>query len=299
MDQKHGGIMNVGIYNKKNSLLIVFITYTAAFFLAAVVFILFRRMGIIAATLIADIAATLLVWGTGLIFRNASLYDPYWSIVPVFVIPFWVILKGNGAGVLDILLILAITLWGFRLTLNWIIGWRGLRHQDWRYIMLKKKNPDIWLITNLGGINMMPTLIVFLGMIPAYFMINSAQKLNVISMIGFVLCLAATTLQFFADTQMSRFRKNDENCDKCINTGLWKYSRHPNYLGEITLWWGIWLMQMGVAPRYWVTVAGPVAMTLLFVFISVPMMEKYILNKRPSYSEYKKEVPMLIPRLRK
>ncbi|MBN2882517.1 MAG: hypothetical protein JXN10_03245, partial [Clostridia bacterium] len=121
--------MNVGIYNKRNSLLIVLITYTAAFFLAAVVFILFRRMGIIAATLIADIAATLLVWGTGLIFRNASLYDPYWSIVPVFVIPFWVVLKGNGAGVLDILLISAIILWGFRLTLNWILGWRGLRHQ--------------------------------------------------------------------------------------------------------------------------------------------------------------------------
>ncbi len=291
--------MNKGIYNKKYSLLIVLITYLAAFLLAAVVFILFKKYGIIAATLAADISATLLVWGTGLIFRNASLYDPYWSIVPVLVIPFWVLIKETQAGILDILLIIAISMWGFRLTLNWITGWRGLRQQDWRYTMLKKKNPDIWFITNLGGINMMPTLIVFLGMIPAYYMINSSQRINIISIIGFTLCITATVLQFFADSQMSVFRKNNENNDKCINTGLWKYSRHPNYLGEITLWWGIWIMQMGVAPGYWVTVAGPVAMTLLFVFISVPMMEKHIIHKRPSYEDYKKEVPMLIPKIRR
>ena len=291
--------MNKGIYSKRGSLLIVFVTYAAAFLLATVVFFVFRKQGTIIATLAADIAATLLVWGTGLIFRNASLYDPYWSIVPVFVIPFWIIVKGTTVGVLDILLMVAIVIWGFRLTMNWLIGWRGLRHQDWRYTMLKKKNPDIWFITNLGGINMMPTLIVFLGMLPAYYMINSSQRLNIISTIGFILCLAASTLQFFADTQMARFRKENKDNDKCINVGLWKYSRHPNYLGEITLWWGIWLMQMGVAPSYWVTVAGPVAMTLLFVFISVPMMENYITQKKPAYREYKKTVPMLLPKLRK
>ena len=287
------------LYTKTGSLILVVLVYTVAFFVAAAIFFTFRNTGVLIATLLADVAATLFVWGTGLIFKNASLYDPYWSIVPVLVIPFWVIIKGSQVGILDILLITAVTIWGIRLTLNWIVGWSGLAHQDWRYTMLKEKNPDIWFITNLGGINMMPTIFVFLGMVPAYYMINNSQRINIISVLGFLICLMAVILQFVSDRQMAIFRSNKNNRGNCISSGLWKYSRHPNYLGEISLWWGIWIMLMGSSPGYWITVIGPVAMTILFVFISIPMMEKYVLQKRPAYAEYKKAVPMLIPKLKK
>ena len=283
------------IYTKTGSMIIVFTVYTIAFIVAIIAFNFFRESGVLIATLIADVAATLVVWGTGLLFKNASLYDPYWSIVPVLVIPFWVIIKGTHMGILDLLLIIVVSLWGVRLTLNWITGWKGLKQQDWRYTMLKEKNPDIWFITNLGGINMMPTVFVFLGMIPAYYMIGRQQSLNIISIIGFLICIFAVLLQFISDHQMAAFRKDSSNEGKCINNGLWKYSRHPNYLGEVSLWWGIWLMQMGVAPKFWGTVIGPVAMTMLFVFISIPMMEKYVLAKRPDYKKYREMVPMLLP----
>ena len=290
--------MKEKLYTKTGSLLLVVLVYVVAFCVAAVIFWAVKNKGVLIATLIADIAATFIVWGIGLIFKNASLYDPYWSIVPVLVIPFWVIIKGSSVGVLDIFLIIAITIWGIRLTLNWVVGWKGLSHQDWRYTMLKEKNPDIWFITNLGGINMMPTIFVFLGMIPVYYTINNPQQINVISVIGFIICIFAAIIQFIADRQMAVFRSNKANKGQCINTGLWKYSRHPNYLGEISLWWGMWIMLMGSAPQYWITVIGPVAMTILFIFISIPMMEKYVLQKRPMYADYKKTVPMLIPRLK-
>ncbi|MCD6321819.1 MAG: DUF1295 domain-containing protein [Clostridiales bacterium] len=290
--------MKEKLYTKTGSLLLVVLVYVVAFCVAAVIFWAVKNKGVLIATLIADIAATLIVWGIGLIFKNASLYDPYWSIVPVLVIPFWVIIKGSSVGVLDIFLIIAVTIWGIRLTLNWVVGWKGLSHQDWRYTMLKEKNPDIWFITNLGGINMMPTIFVFLGMIPVYYTINNPQQINVISVIGFLICIFAAIIQFIADRQMAVFRSNKANKGQCINTGLWKYSRHPNYLGEISLWWGMWIMLMGSAPQYWITVIGPVAMTILFIFISIPMMEKYVLQKRPMYADYKKTVPMLIPRLK-
>jgi len=283
------------LYTKTGSLTLVVLVYAIAFITAAVVFFSFRSAGILLATFLADIAATLIVWGTGLIFKNASLYDPYWSIVPVLVIPFWVILKESPAGFLDILLIIAVAIWGIRLTANWIVGWKGLSQQDWRYTMLKEKNPDIWIITNLGGINMMPTLLVFLGMVPAYYMINNPQKFNILSAIGFIICILAALVQYISDRQMAAFRSNSENSGKCMDTGLWKYSRHPNYLGEVSLWWGLWLMQMGAAPQFWMTVIGPIFMTLLFVFISIPMMEKHVMKKRPAYSTYKKAVPMLLP----
>jgi len=112
---------------------------------------------------------------------------------------------------------------------------------------------------------------------------------------GFIICITAASVQFAADKQMMKFRLNSRNDGKCIETGLWKYSRHPNYLGEVSLWWGIWLMQMGTAPQYWFTVTGPLLITLLFVFISIPMMEKHVSKKRPEYQEYKKRVPMLLP----
>lgn len=283
------------LHTKNGSLLLVFIVYTIAFVVAGVIFYLFRTHGVLWATLFADIAATLVVWSIGLVFKNASLYDPYWSIVPVMVIPFWVIIKNTAAGATDILLITAIVIWGIRLTMNWVISWNGLGHQDWRYTMLKEKNPDIWFITNLGGINMMPTLLVFMGMIPAYYIINGSQKINVFSVIGFLICIAATAVQFISDRQMMKFRSDINNDGKCIENGLWKYTRHPNYLGEVSLWWGIWIMQIGASPSIWVTIIGPVFITLLFVFISIPMMEKHVSSKRPEYLDYKKRVPMLIP----
>lgn len=294
-----GDSMREKLYTKTGSLILVVMVYVIAFVVAAITFSIFKNTGILIATLIADIFATIIVWGAGLIFKNASLYDPYWSIVPVLVIPFWVMIKSSSIEILDIFLIVAIIIWGLRLTSNWVVGWKGLSHQDWRYTMLKDKNPDIWFITNLGGINMMPTIFVFLGMVPAYYIVNNPQKINVVSVIGFLICLMASILQFISDRQMATFRSNKNNQDKCINVGLWKYSRHPNYFGEISLWWGIWIMLMGSAPQFWFTVVGPAAMTVLFVFISIPMMEKHVLQKRPAYAEYKKTVPMLVPKLKK
>lgn len=283
-------------FTKTSSLLIVVAVYIVAFIAAAVIFRLFRSSGVLLATLIADVIATLVVWGAGLIFKNASLYDPYWSVIPMFVIPFWVIINDmTGPRPVDTLVSMAVIVWGIRLTANWAIGWKGLEQQDWRYTMLKEKNPDIWFITNLGGINMMPTLFVFLGMVPAYFMIYAPQRMTVLGIFGFIICWAASTFQLIADKQMHDFRKISENSEECINTGLWKYSRHPNYLGEIMFWWGIWIMMMGTVPQYWYTAAGPLAITILFVFISIPMMEKHVLLKRPSYAAYKKSVPMLLP----
>ncbi|MFO7612932.1 MAG: DUF1295 domain-containing protein [Clostridia bacterium] len=287
------------LYTKMGSLFLVVMVYAAAFLAAAALFSIFRGAGVLVATLIADVGATLMVWGAGLIFKNASLYDPYWSVVPVMVIPFWVLTKESPAGSLDLLVIIAVAVWGLRLTVNWINGWRGLRQQDWRYTMLKEKNPDIWFFTNLGGINLMPTILVFMGMVPAYYMITSNGSVNVISVLGFLICLLAAAVQYFADRQMAEFRKKNPDNEKCIRTGLWKYSRHPNYLGEVSFWWGIWLMQAGGAPGHLTAIAGPILISLLFVFISIPMMERHVMEKRPEYAEYKKDVAALIPWPRK
>ncbi|MCJ7665887.1 MAG: DUF1295 domain-containing protein, partial [Actinobacteria bacterium] len=109
-------------------------------------------------TLLADIAATLVVWGFGILFANSSIYDPYWSVAPLIILSYWIIIREVSFSVIDILFMAAIAIWGIRLTLNWAIRWKGLHHQDWRYTMLKEKSPRLWFLINLFGINLMPTV---------------------------------------------------------------------------------------------------------------------------------------------
>jgi steroid 5-alpha reductase family enzyme len=172
------------------------------------------------------------------------------------------------------------------------LRWKGLKHEDWRYLMLKVKSPRTWFLTNLVGINLMPTAIVFLALIPLYYSIGYGGGINYLIITGFIVSAAAVIVQTISDAQMDLFRKSDTgNIDK----GLWRHSRHPNYFGEVMFWWGLWIMQMGINPQKWITVTGPVVMVFLFVFISIPMMERHIIESKPDYLKYKQQVSMLIP----
>jgi len=287
------------IKNRGISLLIVLAIYIIAFFAGLLVFKLSGNLHVLLSMFLADVAATLVVWAFGILFANSSVYDPYWSILPIIVIIFWVFAAGKSFSATNILFLAAAAVWGIRLTINWILRWRGFSHQDWRYTMLREKSPRMWFFTNLIGINMMPTIIVFAALIPAYYGIISGGRIGILTGIGFAICIGATLIQGISDRQMDLFKKSRSSAGQNIDTGLWRHSRHPNYFGEVSLWWGIWLMQMGIDPEKWQTVAGPVLMTILFVFISIPMMEKYILASRPSYIAYQKKVSMLKPWFRK
>ena len=287
------------IKNRVASFLIILAVYILAFFVGLLVFKLSSNMHVLVSTFLADIAATLVVWGFGILFKNSSIYDPYWSLAPVIILPCWIIIKGISFSITDILFLVAIVVWGIRLTLNWARRWKGLHHQDWRYTMLKERSPRLWFFTNLVGINLMPTVIVFIALIPVYFGIGQGKGVNILNILQFAICVGAILTESIADRQMDLFRKDKSHKNQYIDQGLWRYSRHPNYFGEVSFWWGIWLMQMGTAPQIWSTVIGPILVTLLFIFISIPMMEKHILATNPTYSHYQKQVSMLKPMFRK
>ncbi len=279
---------------RSGSIWFLALVYAAAFAVGLVVYRLFS--GALAGfwpMLAADVTATLVVWAAGLAVKNASAYDPYWSVAPAVMAGAWMLEAGSFGGAQK-LLITALVIWGVRLTANFLVGWQGLVHQDWRYGMLRDKNPKLWWLTNLFGINLFPTLIVFACMIPAYYTVQNGSDMSALGLLGSVLCLAAVYLQMTADGQMRQFKQSKKS-GEYIETGLWRFSRHPNYLGEVTFWWGVWVMQMGAAPGIWVTVLAPLAMTAMFLFVSIPMMETHIAEKCPGYSEYQKRVSVLLP----
>jgi len=242
----------------------------------------------------ADCAATIIIWLFSVFFSNSSIYDPYWSVAPPFILTLLVLYYGI-VSVPIVLLLIVIWLWAIRLTINWISTFPNLSHQDWRYTLFKERNPKIWQLINFTGIHLVPTIVVFLAMIPAFYLLQIETNANICTYLSFVLCIFAVSLQLISDIQMQKFRK--ANKGKICNIGLWKYSRHPNYLGEILLWWGVYFTLLSVAPQYWWLVFCPLANNLLFLFVSIPLMEKRQLNNKQEYADYIKVTGKLIPNL--
>ena len=240
--------------------------------------------------LIADIACTVFVFIFSMIFRNASVYDPYWSVQPIVIVVFFAC--GHMITLPSILLLISIIYWGIRLTGNWAYTFGGLKHQDWRYTKFENESGKIYPLINLAGIHLMPTLIVYLCTLPAVFVIRNELSANAGSVIGMAVCIGAATLQLFSDVQMQKYRKSGEN--GLIRTGLWKYARHPNYLGEILMWWGVGIQAVSVMPDHWYLLAGALANTIMFFAVSIPLADKRQ-SQKPGYAEYKAATRSLLP----
>jgi len=275
--------------SKSKSILVITVIYVlaAAFGVAvymALPFLFWIRL------LIADVAATIFVFVFSVIFKNASVYDPYWSVQPIVIIAGYALTSNITPATL--LLIISIVYWGIRLTGNWAYVFGGLNHQDWRYTKFEKETGRLYPFINFTGIHMVPTLIVYLTTLPAVFVIRQELRANIGSFIGMVVCVGAATLQLVADTQMQKYRKSGQH--GLIRTGLWKYARHPNYLGEILMWWGIAIQSVSVMPSHWWLAAGAVANTILFFSVSIPLADKRQ-SAKPGYAEYKAGTRSLLP----
>ena len=272
----------------------------ASFTALAFVYLLAASVGILVyralelewwlALLVADVAATAVTFVFSLLFKNASVYDPYWSVQPPVILVAYAI--GSGLGSLGILLLIAVLVWAIRLTANWAYTFANLEHQDWRYTMLKEKTGALYPLINLIGIHMVPTLIVWGCTLPAAYAIIEGVELKAGSIVFIILSLAAAVLQGVSDVQMHKYRKN--RATPFIRCGLWRYSRHPNYLGEILMWWGIALAVVASAPEAWYFIFGAAANTVLFFTVSIPMADKRQSHKE-GFSEYKRETRMLLP----
>lgn len=275
-------------------LFFVLFSYFVAFADGLFAFYYFKDKSLLTRSFILDIVATFVIYFFSLLYNNASLYDPYWSVQPVILWILWY-KETQYKSILKIVFsFLPIMIWAIRLTTNWAIQRKGKKDQDWRYTNIHDSCPKLWLLTNLVAIQLIPTIIVFTALIPAFHLLFSPEDIGIFSVFGSIVSLIAVIIQFISDKQMIKFRKENAGKGLCIRNGLWKYSRHPNYFGEILFWYGVWIVQLGSTPKAYWTYIGPLVITILFTFISVPLMEEKIKN-RPGYKKIQEEIPMLIP----
>ena len=246
----------------------------------------------------ADLAATVAIFVFSRLYKNSSFYDAYWSVIPPLMALYWT-MAATAQGI-DMtrawLVVILVWLWGVRLTANWATFWPGLEHEDWRYGPIKT-NAGKWnALADFSAIHLFPTVIVFAACLPIYAAVAmDARPLNALDYLAAAVTLIAILIELVSDIQLHRFlthRKPGE----IMKTGLWALSRHPNYFGEWLFWAGLALFGLAAVPSaWWWVLPGAIAMLVMFLVASIPMIDKRSVERRPEYQAHMARVSGFVP----
>jgi steroid 5-alpha reductase family enzyme len=246
-----------------------------------------------------DLAATLVIFVCSVLCDNSSFYDPYWSVAPI-PIAAWLAADAGPWTPRRLAVVGLVAAWGLRLTWNWIRGWSGFGHEDWRYVDYRHKTGRAYWLVSFFGLHFVPTVTVFLGLISLLPAVGATAPLGALDLVALAVTGGAILLEATADEQLRAFRQHGQGPGRIMNVGLWSRCRHPNYLGEISFWWGLFLFGLAGSPRdWWWTLPGPLWITIMFVTISIPLIDRRSLARRPGYAEHMRRVPALLPRRRR
>lgn len=281
--------------SKSASLTIILFIYVLAIFISYLVLQAAPYENTMIKVLVADVAATIIVFLFSVLLKNSSVYDAYWSVIPPFIAIYLILLNPEGNSIRQFLIFGLILFWAIRLTANWARGWTNLSHEDWRYGKIANDTGKFYWPVSFLGIHLMPTIFVFLGCLPLWFGMQSTEPIGIMDFIAFIITNIAILIEWTADQQLWNFKKQ-KNELSYMNEGVWSIMRHPNYFGEILFWVGLFLF-VPASKSYdgWWTAVGFVSMIILFRFISIPLMDTRNLSKRPGYEKYIKEVYALTP----
>lgn len=284
--------------SRSKSLFIITIAYFASFVLGVFLILYLPDGNSLSKLFFINIFLTLFIFMFSFRFGNPSMYGPFWSVIPAYIIGYW----WYSTMAMPNYLVWGITsavviIWSIRLTHNWARSWQGMQQQDWRHLLYQDKTGKWYLMVNFVGIHMLPTLLVWVACIPIAYIFTSNEAFTWLNWGGVLIAVTGILLELMSDNQLRNFKKI-ANPKEVLSNGLWSKLRHPNYLGEILFWWGLYMMAINAFTPWYIS-AGAIGITLLFVFISIPMMDKHLLQTRPSYAGFMLKVGALLPKLRK
>jgi len=241
---------------------------------------------------VACLGGGLLLWLWSLRRRDASVVDIWWGLFFV-ALTWWFRFRGPEATGLQLAHALLVTVWGVRLALH--IAWRGRgQGEDRRYgAMRAAHGPRFWW-ASLGTVFWLQATLATLIAAPL-FAVHSAHAIDpALFAIGALIWATGFFWEAVGDWQLLRFQRNPASRGRVLDTGLWRYSRHPNYFGEAVLWWGYGVMA-GAAGAWWALFA-PLVMTWLLLRVSgVTMLERTIVHRRPEYERYIRRTSTFVP----
>jgi len=283
--------------NKALGLIICLLGYIVAGLMVWLIYDVVSIIHPILVVLVLDVLATIIIFLVSMAFNNSSMYDPYWSLIPPIILYYWIFQDQTWTtmSLLQALVLFMVCGWSIRLTVNWILRWRGLRDEDWRYLAFRFKYRENYWFVSFFGIHLFPTLVVFLGCLAVYpALVLHEGEMGLLEWIAVLITLSGIIYETISDIQLRRYVIDKEKCD-FLCSGFWKYSRHPNYFGEVLFWIGLFLFSTGMERLYWWIVPGPVIMILMFYTVSIPMIDKRMLRRKTGYRDYMKRTSAMIP----
>jgi steroid 5-alpha reductase family enzyme len=256
-------------------------------------------MGIMNAYLILIVALLLfanIAFVISLIKKRNDIADVFWGLGFALIawLSFYLSESQNSRGML---LNILVTIWGLRLAIHIQSRNRG-KGEDFRYKAWRESWGKWFLIRSYLQVFMLQATFLFLIAIPVIWVNLYSQPFGFFDFIGLLIWILGFGFETIGDWQLLKFTKKPENKGKIIQTGLWKFSRHPNYFGEVVLWWGIFLFALSI-PFGFASIFSPILITILILFVSgIPMLEKKYENN-PDFSEYKRKTSAFFPMIPK
>jgi steroid 5-alpha reductase family enzyme len=228
-----------------------------------------------------------------LLKKRNDIADTAWGLG--FMIVAWIsLLIGNSPTWISVLVNILVSIWGLRLAWHVYLRNRN-KPEDFRYLAWRKEWGKWFLIRSYLQVFILQGLFLFMISIPVVFInLNAPLALNIFVLLGLIVWLIGFYFEVVGDWQLANFIKDPKNKGKLMMEGLWRYTRHPNYFGEVTLWWGIFLTTL-MLPNAIFTIIGPLTITILILFVSgVPLLERKYAN-RSDFKEYMKRTSKFFP----
>lgn len=245
--------------------------------------------------LTAVVAVLLLLWLVSIIIDDVSMIDAFWGLG--FVLIAWISYAvGEGDGARNQLIAWLVTIWGVRLALHLFIRWLRVG-PDHRYVAMlsnTKINRHLYALTHVFLLQAVLILIVALPVQMGATAVEEAST-GPLHYAGVTLWAFGFLFETVGDYQLHRFRSNPENYDLTLRTGLWRYTRHPNYFGDLCVWWGIYLLVADTGVGIYAFI-GPLLLTImLFKWSGVRVVENRLNKSRADYASYAANTSALIP----
>lgn len=242
--------------------------------------------------LLAMLAFAVMGWLVSLVRSNVTHVDSMWSLF-FMVAAYTTALLSTDFTLRKAIILILVSLWALRLCVY--LTWRNWGpHEDSRYAVIRKNNePHFWL-KSIYIVFGLQAILAWIISSSVYVALDSSVNFNLIDYFAIALFMFGFIWEILADWQLTQFKANPNNKGQVLNTGLWRYSRHPNYFGECCIWWAFYLFAL--ATGGWWVIISPLLMTLLLLKVSgVSLLEQTIVERRPAYAQYIKSTNAFFP----
>ncbi|MGD2154815.1 MAG: DUF1295 domain-containing protein [Gemmatimonadales bacterium] len=245
--------------------------------------------------LAATVALMTLVWVVSLIKRDAGIVDVFWGLG--FVVVTWLyFFMGEGTTARGYLVLIAVTVWGLRLSL-YILARNWGKPEDYRYREMRERNPRTFPRRSLFTVFWLQAFLLWAISIPLLQAQASAlpEGLTWLDALGVLVFAVGFAFEAGGDWQLARFKRDPANAGKVLDRGFWRYTRHPNYFGDAMVWWGFFLFAAATPGALW-TIYSPLLMTVLLMRVSgVALLERRLADVKPGYRDYVERTNAFFP----